>query len=64
MYKFLENQSTNKFILSKNNHHKLTNDFLYYFVATINIEDQNFTNVPIAYQKISWFIDWYNNSKL
>ncbi|WP_337905084.1 hypothetical protein [Mesomycoplasma ovipneumoniae] len=30
----------------------------------INIEGQNFENVSVSYQKISWFIDLYNNSKL
>ncbi|MHA0297565.1 hypothetical protein [Mesomycoplasma ovipneumoniae] len=44
-------------MLSKNNHHKLTNDFLSYFVTTINIKRQNFENLTVAYQKISWFID-------
>ncbi|MDW2930987.1 hypothetical protein [Mesomycoplasma ovipneumoniae] len=56
MDKFLENQGTNKLILSKNNHHKLTNNFLWYFAAIINFEFQNFKNVIIANQKISLFI--------
>ncbi|MDW2930312.1 hypothetical protein R7X80_00445 [Mesomycoplasma ovipneumoniae] len=30
----------------------------------MNIDGQNFENATIAYQQISWFIDWYNNSKL
>ncbi|WNM14619.1 DDE-type integrase/transposase/recombinase [Mesomycoplasma ovipneumoniae] len=43
----------------------LANRPIEYFYAVfqrelINIEGQNFENVAIAYQKISEFIDWYN----
>ncbi|MXR44505.1 hypothetical protein DR087_02075 [Mycoplasma hyopneumoniae] len=30
----------------------------------INVEHQNFENITITYQKISSFINWYNNERL
>ncbi|WNM16995.1 IS3 family transposase [Mesomycoplasma ovipneumoniae] len=47
----------------------LANRPIEYFYAVfqrelINIEGENFENVAIAYQKISEFIDWYNNERL
>ncbi|WNM14192.1 DDE-type integrase/transposase/recombinase [Mesomycoplasma ovipneumoniae] len=46
----------------------LANRPIEYFYAVfqrelLNIEGENFENVAIAYQKISEFIDWYNNER-
>ncbi|WP_341516310.1 integrase core domain-containing protein [Mesomycoplasma ovipneumoniae] len=46
----------------------LANRPIEYFYAVfqrelLNIEGQNFENVATAYQKISSFIDWYNNER-